>query len=102
MILARTLADAVRKLGPAAGPREQSLEAALDQSSRRLETWLTADSPSPGQRADRNEQVLLLVGAMAHLPEDQRRAVELRHLQGLAVAEIGRLMDRTRLPGRCR
>jgi RNA polymerase sigma-70 factor (ECF subfamily) len=94
-ILAHTLADAVRALGPAAGPRERSLEAALEHSSRRLETWLAADDPSPGQRVVRDEQVLLLADAMARLPEDQRLAVEMRHLQGLAVAEIGRQIGRS-------
>jgi RNA polymerase sigma-70 factor (ECF subfamily) len=94
-ILAHTLTDAVRKFGPAAGPREESLEEALEQSSRRLEDFLTSDQPSPAQRADRDEQLLRLADAMARLPEDQRRAVELRHLQGLAVAEIGRRMGRS-------
>jgi RNA polymerase sigma-70 factor (ECF subfamily) len=94
-ILAHTLVDAVPQVGPAAGPREQSLDEALEQSSRRLEVFLTSDQPSPGQRADRNEQWLRLADAMSHLPEDQRRAVEMRHMQGLAVAEIGRRMGRS-------
>src|SRR5207249_3875494 len=94
-ILARTLTDAVRQFGPGARLRERSLEEALDQSSRRLEVFLTADDPSPGQRADRNEQWLRVAEALARLPEDQRRTVELRHLQGLAVAEIGRRMSRS-------
>jgi RNA polymerase sigma-70 factor (ECF subfamily) len=94
-ILAHTLTDAARKLGPAAGRRERPLEAALEQSSHRLEKWLASDSPSPGQRAERNEQVLRLAAALARLPEEQRLAVELRHVQGLAVAEIGRRMGRS-------
>src|SRR5437899_10455736 len=47
-ILARVLANAVRDLGRAkrdAG-RERSLEAALSQSSSRLDAWLAADQSS--------------------------------------------------------
>jgi RNA polymerase sigma-70 factor (ECF subfamily) len=33
---------------------------------------------------------------MALLPEDQRRVVELHHLQGLPVAEVAQLIGRTR------
>ena len=33
---------------------------------------------------------------MNHLPPDQRRVVELHHLKGLPVAEVAKLMDRTR------
>ena len=89
MILARTMADAARKFGHGAVERERSLEAALEQSSMRLEAWLVDGDPSPSGKAVRNEQLLRLADALARLPEDQRRAVELRHLQGMAVAEIG-------------
>lgn len=94
-ILVRTLTDAARKHAPRAGAREQSLEAALDQSSRRLEAILAADQTSPSQKASRDEQLLRLADALAALPEDQRLAVELRHLHGLATAEIARRMNRT-------
>src|SRR5262245_37525000 len=38
--------------------RERSLEAALDDSSMRMERWLAADQSSPSQRAAREEQLL--------------------------------------------
>jgi RNA polymerase sigma-70 factor, ECF subfamily len=94
-ILARTLTDAIRKFAPKAGKRERSLEAALEQSSRRLESILAADQTSPSQRAIKHEQLIRLANALAQLPDDQRQAVELRHLQGMATVEIARRMNRS-------
>jgi RNA polymerase sigma-70 factor (ECF subfamily) len=94
-ILANTLADAARKFAPKAGARERSLEADLEQSSRRLEGILAADQTSPSQRVIRHEQLIQLADALAQLPDDQRQAVELRHLQGLATLEIAGRMDRS-------
>jgi RNA polymerase sigma-70 factor (ECF subfamily) len=94
-ILAHTIGEAVRKLDRGGGRVEQSLDAALEQSSRRLEAWLADSDTSPSRRVDRNEQLLRLADAVAQLPEDQRRAVEMRHLEGLAVAEIARRLDRS-------
>jgi RNA polymerase sigma-70 factor (ECF subfamily) len=94
-ILAHVMADAARKYGHGVLGRERSLEMSLEEFSRRLERWLEDSQPSPGQKLDRHEQLLRLADAMARLPEDQRRAVELRHLQGLPVSEIGQLMGRS-------
>ena len=92
-ILGNVLIDAARKYG---GDRhERSLQAALEESSARLEAFLVADQTSPSERAERNERLLRLADALARLPDDQRRAVELRHLQGLALAEIAVEMDRS-------
>jgi RNA polymerase sigma-70 factor (ECF subfamily) len=95
-ILARITIDAVRKLArPGGGQRERSLEAALEQSSARLEAFLAADQTSPSGRAERNERLLRLADSLARLPEDQRRAVELRHLQALPLVEIAAWMGRS-------
>jgi RNA polymerase sigma-70 factor, ECF subfamily len=94
-ILARELADAVRKCERRGEDRWQSLEASLDQSSARLEAWLVSDSTSPSGRVLRQEQLLLLAEALARLPDDQRLALELHHIQGLSVQEVGRQMGRS-------
>ena len=93
-ILARLLTDAARRHGPAPAGRAQSLERALDESSQRLERWLAADASSPSQGVMRQERLLELAEALGRLPEDQRTALELRHLQGLSVGEVCRRMGR--------
>jgi RNA polymerase sigma-70 factor (ECF subfamily) len=96
--LANNLRDEVRKLTTAARDvdRERSLEAALDQSSARLEAWLAADQSSPSGRAERHEELLRLAEALATLPEDQRRAVELHHLQERPLAEVAAELGRSK------
>jgi RNA polymerase sigma-70 factor (ECF subfamily) len=96
-MLAYGIADARRAQGRAKRDhaRERSLEAALDESSSRLEAWLAADQSSPSQRAVRQEELLRLAEALTRLPEDQRRAVELRHLHGASVAAIAQALGRT-------
>src|SRR6266542_2633528 len=97
-ILANTLAEAARRFGADARDiaRERSLEGGLDQSSGRLEAWLAAEQPWPSQHAQREERLLRLAAALAELPDDQRRAVELHHLLGCAVAEVADQMERTK------
>jgi RNA polymerase sigma-70 factor (ECF subfamily) len=76
--------------------RERSLEAALDDSSARLEAWLAADQSSPSQQASRNEQGLLLAECLQKLPEDQQRAIELKYWHGCKLAEIAELLGRSK------
>jgi RNA polymerase sigma-70 factor (ECF subfamily) len=60
-----------------------------------LESLLVCDRSAPDAPALRQEQLLELAAALARLPEDQRAAVELHHLQGLSVPEVARQVDRT-------
>jgi RNA polymerase sigma-70 factor (ECF subfamily) len=94
-ILANHLFDLGRKYGKPAPVSLGTLEAALDRSSARLDAILVADQTSPSQGAIRNERSVRLAEALAQLPNDQRRALELKDLEGLSVAEISRQMGRT-------
>jgi RNA polymerase sigma-70 factor, ECF subfamily len=97
-ILANALATSVRRLDTQARDprRERSLEAELERSSSRLEGLLAADQTSPSERAVRGEELLRLTEALARLPEDQRRVVELHYLRGLPVAEVAERIARSR------
>jgi RNA polymerase sigma-70 factor, ECF subfamily len=96
-ILANNLGDEIRKLttGKRDLTREQSLEAALDASSARLDQWLAADQSSPSQQLHRQEQTLRLAQALADLPEAQREALVLQHWHGWSLAQIAEHLDRT-------
>jgi RNA polymerase sigma-70 factor (ECF subfamily) len=94
-ILAHELADAARTLDRRGEDRWQSLESALEASSARLEHWLAADGSSPSDRAMRQERLLRLTEALTRLPDDQRVALELHHLQDLPVVAVGRQMNRS-------
>ncbi len=96
-ILAHNLVDALRAFGRAKRDvaREHSLEAALEQSSVRLEAWLAAEQSSPSQKAQRHERAVQLADALAELPEAQREALVLQNWHGWSLAEIGRHMDRS-------
>jgi RNA polymerase sigma-70 factor, ECF subfamily len=96
-ILANTLADALREFGRDKRDvaREQSLEAALQDSTRSLEALLGTPASSPSQQAMRHEDLLRLARALDDLPDDQRTVVELHHLQERSVADIARALDRS-------
>jgi RNA polymerase sigma-70 factor (ECF subfamily) len=97
-ILANTLADLVRRYVQGRKRnvgREQSLHDALVQSSAQLEEWLADSGASPSGIAENNERLLWLAEGLAELPDDQRRAVQLRHLEQMSVREVAQEMDRT-------
>jgi RNA polymerase sigma-70 factor (ECF subfamily) len=96
-ILARNLSHLERDHGRARRDvrREFSLEAALEESSVRLENWLAAEQSSPSQRVERKEQAVRLANVLATLPETQREAIMLHYWQGRTLAEIGEKLERT-------
>ena len=95
-ILTHNLADVLRHYG-AAG-RDVAAERTLpagDGSSDEWDGWLAAPGSTPSQHAQRDEELLGLARALVQLPEEQRVAVELKHLQGYSVEEISRQLGRS-------
>jgi RNA polymerase sigma-70 factor (ECF subfamily) len=94
-ILASHIAVALRKNDARRIVAQTRLEADLQASSVRLQDFADANQPDPGAALSRSENRILLATALMQLPEDQRSALEFRHLEGLSVAEVGRRMNRT-------
>src|SRR6187401_905795 len=67
--------------------RERSLEVGLDETSMRLEGWAASGQPSPSDEVLRHEQLERLATCLNQLPEDYRRALELRHLEECSLEE---------------
>jgi RNA polymerase sigma-70 factor (ECF subfamily) len=74
---------------------ERSIEAACDESSARLESWLAAEQSSPSQRVQRMEEVLQTAEAVEALPEGQREAVVLYYWQGCSLADVAEHLGRS-------
>ena len=75
--------------------RARPLEAAPGRSSARPADVLAGSGTSPSAAAVRAEGAFRLASALALLPDDQREAVELRHLGGLPVSEVAARMGRS-------
>ena len=60
-----------------------------------LKNELDAGISTPSQKVIRGEEEQLLMKALSVLPDDQREAVRLRHLEGLALADIARHLGRS-------
>ena len=74
---------------------ERELGAQLDQSSEAIDRGLAASISTPSQRASRREQAVLLADALGRLPEDYREVIILRHLEGIAFADVAARMGRS-------
>ena len=97
-LLANNLRDEIRKVTAQARDvqRERSLDAQMETSSSRIEAWLASEQSTPSQHAIREQTLLALAHALAGLPEDQRQAIEMHHLQGQPLARIAEAMQRTK------
>src|SRR5258708_1317072 len=60
----------------------------LEKSLSRPEARMADREFSPEEMARGNEELLRLATALARLPDDQRAVLELKHFQGLTLAEI--------------
>lgn len=96
-ILVNNLVDALRAAGRAKRDitREQSLDAAVERSSQRLEQWLVADQSTASQKLERHEQAIRLANALALLPKPQSEALVLKNWNNWSLAEVADHMDRT-------
>jgi len=97
-VFANNLLDEIRRFRAQCRDvsREQSLEKSLDQSASRLNEWLVENASSPSQKASRNEQQIRLVKALHCLNAPQREAIELHHLKGMRLEDVGKRMNRTK------
>jgi RNA polymerase sigma-70 factor (ECF subfamily) len=96
-ILARTLADSVKhyERDKRDVALERSIEADVDRSSSGLAAWLAADQTSPSGQAERNEELLRMVEALAELPDLMREVIVLKHFQGWTLPRIAERMGKT-------
>jgi RNA polymerase sigma-70 factor, ECF subfamily len=90
-ILLHHLTDIARTFDRRQGDKHHS----LDSSRVRGVFEVPAQQSSPSHRAMQQERFSQLSKAVAALPSDEKRAVQLRHLNGLHVAEISRQMGRS-------
>ncbi|MBK8977010.1 MAG: sigma-70 family RNA polymerase sigma factor [Planctomycetes bacterium] len=73
----------------------------VDAGRRRREAQLSTladhvfDGDDPAQMVVRSERVDRLVDALAELPDDLRRVIELRDLEGLSFRAVGDAMERS-------
>lgn len=98
VILNHNLADGLRRIASQKrdAARDCSLDAALEESASRLARCLATRDPSPSQRAIRREEIMAMVKALARLPENQRRAIEMHHLWGQPLASIADELNTTK------
>jgi RNA polymerase sigma-70 factor (ECF subfamily) len=75
--------------------REVPLEADVDRSFSRAQVWLAAAQTSPSQKVSREEELVAMANALAQLPEAQREAIVLHHLQGASLAEVAAELQRS-------
>jgi RNA polymerase sigma-70 factor (ECF subfamily) len=69
---------------------------ALRRTARRRETPLAEDLPSPcGKTAEQTEADSRIRSIVMSLPDDQRDALLLQHLEGLTMAQIAIVMGKT-------
>jgi len=96
-ILSHNLADVRKEFGRLKKDvgRERSLEEGVEHSSGRLGTLLAARQPTPSRAVSREEEELKLTAALQQLPDAQREAVELHHLQGLPLKELAAHLGRS-------
>jgi RNA polymerase sigma-70 factor (ECF subfamily) len=91
--LANVLRDRLRDLRDVR--REVNLDKVLDESSLHLRACAASREPSPSSVLQGKEDAVRLAEALAQLPDLQREAVTLKHLEGRPLVEVANLMARS-------
>ncbi len=96
-ILMRSILHAIRDARCAKRDvsREQRLDRILDESSRQIELWLSADEQSPSEAAQQAEELLQVAEAVYQLPEAERVAVIGYYWQRGTLADISAELGRS-------
>lgn len=89
-ILIHTIRDVARSYGQA--KRRTALEVSIDRGDSR---GLVDPELTPGARAIAREEADSVDAALARLPEDYRRVIELRNREGRPFGEIGDILGRS-------
>jgi RNA polymerase sigma-70 factor, ECF subfamily len=89
-ILLHNLADEARRHG--AQKRDLSRELSLETVALNP----AADQSSPSQRAVRAEDLARIREALSDMSDNQRRAIEMHHLEGRALGEIAEALETTK------
>ena len=66
----------------------------MQGAGRRLEAVLAVEA-NPDAEAERHEQLAALAAALARLPDDERQALEWKHLEGWPVKQIAQQLGRS-------
>jgi len=96
-MLSRNLIDAIRRL------RSRKRDITYEQRLHRSKLWsgqstnlaLRAEQTSPSGRAIWNEEQQQIHNLVEALPEAQRLAIRLHHLQGMTLAQVAEQMNRS-------
>lgn len=91
--LAHNLGDELRRYGRAR--RNVDLERSIARTTVGLEALISARVTSPSGCVIREEEAAGLADALSRLPDGQREAVELHHLEGLPLSEVAERMGRS-------
>jgi RNA polymerase sigma-70 factor, ECF subfamily len=96
-ILENTVAGALRRFSRSrrAVDRETSLEPQSHELPARSAGG-QGPATTPSMKVGRDEELARLADALADLPDGQRRAVEMHHLEGLPFAEIAARMGKSK------
>jgi RNA polymerase sigma-70 factor, ECF subfamily len=89
-ILLNNLADEARRRGA------QKRDLARERSLEAVAFSPVAEHSSPSQRAVRAEELLRMAQALSGMPENQRRAIELHHLEGRPLVDIAETLGTTK------